>query len=155
MEGQRTESQARTKELRLRRLDNHHQATLPLLPPAGILPPLLQCSRTILATLPPSSITSLRALISSDRLPRRLRARRLLTPARRLRRLRPTIVRLSFWQSRRRGIILYYSAPAAPSLDAAPAAPVQQHDHCCPAAIKPDKPSGLHQQQPAAKAAKN
>ena len=82
---------------RSRRVGDHHQATLPLLPPAGILPLLLPCSRTILATLLPPSRTGLQALFSNNRLPRPLKTRVLLTPARRLRRLGPTDVMLSIW----------------------------------------------------------
>ena len=138
-----------------RRVGDYHLAAVPMLPPAGILPPLPPCSRTILATLPLPSKTSLRALISSDGLPRRLRTGGLLTPARRLRRLRPTIVMLNIWHTRGRGIIIWLRCPAASSWDTAPAAPVQRTDPLFPAPIQRGRPLGPDQQRKDAKAAEN
>ena len=121
---------------------DHHLATLPLLPSARTLPLLLLCSRTILATLLPSSRTGLRALIGSERLPRRLGTRRLLTPARRLRRLRPTVVMLSNWRSRRVGDHHLPTLPLLPpSWHTAPAAPVQQNGSRHPAPIQKGRPA--------------
>ena len=73
-----------------------------------------------------------------------------------MRYLRPTVVMLSIWQSRRVGDHHLATLPKLPpSWDAAPATPVQQNDPRYPALVKQDRPSDPDQPRTAAKAAKN